>query len=96
MAPSRWKRSCGWEGEGGNAGVRDMAVGNGRQMWIEAHLAVGRDPLDGAIGGDAVLKAALHQLGVVALLLHLRPSQGQVSASGSGFRVSLGEGLGVG
>ena len=49
-----------------------------------------------AIGGDALLKAALHQLGDVTLLLHLRPSQGQVSASGSGFRVSLGEGLGVG
>ena len=43
----------------------------GRQMWIEARLAVGRDPLDAAIGGDALLKAAVHQLGVVALLLHL-------------------------
>ena len=47
-------------------------VGNGRQMGIEAHLAVGRDPLDAAIGGDALLQAAVHQLGVVALLLHLR------------------------
>ena len=37
-----------------------------------ARLAVGRDPLDAAIGGDALLKAALHQLGVMALLLHLR------------------------
>ena len=76
LAPSLWKRSCGWMGEGGNAGVRDMAVGNGRQMWIEAHLAVGRDPLDAAIGGDALLKAAVHQLGVVALLLHLRWGEG--------------------
>ena len=32
---------------------------------------MGRDPLDAAIGGDALLKAALHQLGVIALLLHL-------------------------
>ena len=47
-------------------------MGNGRQMGIEAHLAVGRDPLDAAIGGDALLEAAVQQLGVVALLLHLR------------------------
>ena len=46
-------------------------MGNGRQMGIEARLAVSRDPLDAAIGGDALLKAAVHQLGVVALLLHL-------------------------
>ena len=75
LAPSRWKRSCEWAGEGGDAGVRDrsrVAVGNGRQMGIEAHLAVGRDPLDAAIGGDALLKAAVHQLGVVALPFHLR------------------------
>ena len=51
-------------------------VGNGRQMGIEAHLAVGRDPLDAAIGGDTLLKAAVHQLGVVALLLHLRWGEG--------------------
>ena len=51
-------------------------MGNGRQMGIEAHLAVGRDPLDAAIGGDALLKAAVHQLGVVALLLHLRWGEG--------------------
>jgi len=38
----------------------------------EARLAVGRDPLDAAIGGDALLEAALHELGVIALLLHLR------------------------
>ena len=79
LAPSRWKRSCGWVGEGGNAGVRDrsrVAVGNGRQMGIEARLAVSRDPLDAAIGGDALLKAAVHQLGVVALLLHLRWGEG--------------------
>ena len=43
---------------------------------FEARLAVGRDPLDGAIGGDALLKAAVHQLGVVALLLHLRWGEG--------------------
>ena len=59
---------------------------------------MGRDPLDGAIGGDALLKAALHQLGVVALVLHLCPSQGggqcqgQAQVSGS----DLAEGLGVG
>ena len=59
---------------------------------------MGRDPLDGAIGGDALLKAALHQLGVVALVLHLRPSrgrgqcQGQAQVSGS----DSAEGLGVG
>ena len=40
-------------------------------MGLEARLAVGSDPLDAAIGGDALLKAALHQLGVTALLLHL-------------------------
>ena len=45
-------------------------------MWLwgtghEARLAVGRDPLDAAISGDALLKAAMHQLGVIALLLHL-------------------------
>ena len=51
-------------------------MGSGRQMWIEAGLAVGRDPLDAAIGGDALLQAAVHQLGVVALLLHLRWSEG--------------------
>ena len=39
--------------------------------WGSARLAVGRDPLDAAIGGDALLKAAVHQLGVLALLLHL-------------------------
>ena len=57
-------------------------MGSGRQMGLEARLAVGRDPLDAAIGGDALLKAALHQLGDVTLLLHLRPSQGQVSGQG--------------
>ena len=41
-----------------------------------ARLAVGRDPLDAAIGGDALLEAALHQLGVIALLLHLRTREG--------------------
>ena len=51
-------------------------MGNGRQVGVEAHLAVGRDPLDAAIGGDALLQAAVHQLGVVALLLHLRWSEG--------------------
>ena len=77
MAPSRWKRSCEWVGEGGDAGVRSLvAVGNGRQVGIEAHLAVGRDPLDAAIGGDTLLKAAVHELGVVALLLHLRWGEG--------------------
>ena len=40
-------------------------------MRLKAHLAVGRDPLDAAIGGDALLKAAVHQLWVIALLLHL-------------------------
>ena len=64
--------------------------------WGSARLAVGRDPLDAAIGGDALLKAALHQLGVVALLLHLRPSQGLVSVSGSGFRVRFRGGARVG
>ena len=43
---------------------------------FEARLAVGRDPLDTAIGGDTLLKAAVHQLGVVALLLHLRWGEG--------------------
>ena len=78
-------------------------MGNGRQMGIEAHLAVGRDPLDAAIGGDALLKAAVHQLGVVALLLHLCPSQGHGSVSVSQCQCQcqvsgsdLGEGLGVG
>ena len=87
LAPSRWKRSCGWVGEVGDAGVRDrsrVAKGNGRQMWIEAHLAVGRDPLDAAIGGDALLKAAVHQLGVVALLLHLRWGEGCGQSQGQG------------
>ena len=45
-------------------------------MRLKARLAVGRDPLDAAIGGDALLKAAVHQLGVVALLLHLRWGEG--------------------
>ena len=40
-------------------------------MRLKARLAVGRDPLDAAIGGDALLQAAVHQLGVLALLLHL-------------------------
>ena len=44
--------------------------------WGSARLAVGRDPLDAAIGGDALLQAAVHQLGVVALLLHLRWGEG--------------------
>ena len=43
----------------------------GREMGCKARLAVGRDPLDAAISGDALLKAAMHQLGVIALLLHL-------------------------
>ena len=51
-------------------------MGNGRQMGIEARLAVSRDPLDAAIGGDALLQAAVHQRGVVALLLHLRWGEG--------------------
>ena len=58
-------------GEGGNAESGTGAVwlwGTGH----EARLAVGRDPLDAAIGGDALLEAALHELGVIALLLHLR------------------------
>ena len=46
--------------------------GTGRKTGLETRLAVGRDPLDAAIGGDALLKAALHELGVIALLLHLR------------------------
>ena len=41
-------------------------------MRLKARLAVGRDPLDAAIGGDALLKAALLQPGVVALLCDLR------------------------
>ena len=69
-----------------------MAKGNGRQMWIEAHLAVGRDPLDAAIGGDALLKAAVHQLGVVALLLHLRWGEG----CGAGAGAEAGAGAGPG
>ena len=48
-----------------------VAVGTGHNIGLEARLAVGRDPLDAAIGGDALLKAAVHQLGVLALLLHL-------------------------
>ena len=40
-------------------------------MRLKAHLAVGRDPLDAAIGGDALFKAAVHQFWVIALLLHL-------------------------
>jgi len=69
-----------------------VAKGNGRQMWIEAHLAVGRDPLDAAIGGDALLKAAVHQLGVVALLLHLRWGEG----CGAGAGAEAGAGAGPG
>ena len=61
-------------------------------MWIEAHLAVGRDPLDAAIGGDALLKAAVHQLGVVALLLHLRWGEG----CGAGAGAEAGAGAGPG
>ena len=62
-----------------------MAVGNGRQMGIEARLAVSRDPLDAAIGGDALLKAAVHQLGVVALLRHLHRGEGcEVRVRGRG------------
>ena len=49
-----------------------LALTIGRKLGLEARLAVGRDPLDAAIGGHALLKAALHQLGVLALLLHLR------------------------
>ena len=48
---------------------------------------MGRDPLDAAIGGDALLKAALHQLGVTALLLHLVRVR---------VRVRLESGLGLG
>ena len=48
----------------------------GRMMGIEARLAVSRDPLDAAIGGDTLLKAAVHQLGIVALPLHLRWGEG--------------------
>jgi len=56
-----------------------------REMGLEARLAVGRDPLDAAIGGDALLKAAVHQLGVVALLLHLRWGEGcRVRGRGQG------------
>ena len=88
MAPSRWKRSCEWVGEGGDAGIRDrsrVVVGSGGQMGLEARLAVGRDPLDAAIGGDALPKAAVHQLGVVALLLHLRWGEGcRVRGRGQG------------
>ena len=49
-----------------------LALTIGRELELEARLAVGRDPLDAAIGGHALLKAALHQLRVLALLLHLR------------------------
>ena len=49
-----------------------LALTIGRELGLEARLAVGRDPLDAAIGGHALLKAALHQLRVLALLLHLR------------------------
>ena len=73
-----------------------MAAGNGRQMGIEARLAVSRDPLDAAIGGDALLQAAVHQLGVLALLLHqvlegaVRLARGGRSARGDR---GLGQGL---
>ena len=54
-------------------------------MRFKARLAVGRDPLDAAIGGDALLQAAVHQLGVVALLLHLRWGEGcRVRGRGQG------------
>ena len=60
-------------------------MGSGRQMGLEARLAVGRDPLDAAIGGDALLKAAVHQLGVVALLRHLHRGEGcEVRVRGRG------------
>ena len=54
------------------AAPNPLSLTTGRELEIEARLAVGRDPFDAAIGGDALLKAALHQLGVLALLLHLR------------------------
>ena len=61
---------------------------------------MGRDPLDAAIGGDALLEAAVQQLGVVALLLHLRPSQGrgqcQCQAQAQVSGLDLVQGLGVG
>ena len=59
-------------------------MGNGRQMGIEARLAVSRDPLDAAIGGDALLQAAVHQLGVLALLLHLARVRVRVRVRGRG------------
>ena len=49
-------------------------------MGLEAHLAVGRNPFYAAIGGDALLKAALHQLGVITLPLHLRKREGAAKA----------------
>ena len=52
--------------------------------WGSARLAVGRDPLDAAIGGDALLQAAVHQRGVVALLLHLRWGEGCGQSQGQG------------
>ena len=49
-------------------------------MGLKAHLAVGRNPFYAAIGGDALLKAALHQLGVITLPLHLRTRDGAAKA----------------
>ena len=69
-------------------------MGNGRQMGIEARLAVSRDPLDAAIGGDALLKAAVHQLGIVALLLHLRWGEGEQlwdQGQGQGLGFGIGD-----
>ena len=40
-------------------------------MNLEAHLAVGCHPLNATVGGHNLLEAALHQLWVIALLLHL-------------------------
>ena len=58
-------------------------------MRLKARLAVGRDPLDAAIGGDALLKAAVHQLWVIALLLHLVKVRVRVTHEDSLGRLSL-------
>ena len=45
-------------------------------MKLEAHLAVGCHPLNATVGGHNLLEAALHQLWVIALLLHLCTREG--------------------
>ena len=58
-------------------------------MKLEAHLAVGCHPLNATVGGHNLLEAALHQLWVIALLLHLCTREGYATAQHH-FRGLLG------